>query len=95
VDPWHIVEMLVLAIASLATGVLGFMSAVLRDTVIDHGKRLSALERNIYTREDAERGRNEVKKEISELRQEMNQQHGRIFERLDDIADRLPPKKGG
>lgn len=92
-DPWHVVELLVLAIATLATGVLGFMSAILRDTVADHGKRIGAIESNMYTRADAERGRAELKSDIRDLREEMNKQHERIFERLDTIVDRLPAKE--
>lgn len=92
-EPWRVVEVLVAVIATLATGVLGFMSAILRDTVADHGKRIGLLESSIYTRADAERARSETKHDIAELRAEMNKQHERIFERLDTIVDRLPAKE--
>lgn len=92
-EPWHVVEILAALIATLATGVLGFMSAILRDTVADHGKRIGLLESSIYTRADAERARTETKSDITALRDEMRGQHDRLFEKLDQIAERLPPKE--
>lgn len=84
-DPWHIVELLVL-------GIVGLVSAVLRETVSDHGKRIGDLEATRYTRQDAAAGREELKHEIASLREQMDTQHSRIFDRLDMIVDRLPSK---
>jgi hypothetical protein len=88
-DPWRIVELLVL-------GIVGLVSAVMRSTLDDHSKRIGQIESTIYTRAEADRGRAELKSElksdIAALRAEITEQHNRIFDRLDTIVDRLPAK---
>ena len=95
-DPWHVVESLVLTIFAILSASAGFVSTLIRTTVSEHGKRIAAIESTIYTREDASKGRAELKAElkqdIAEVRDQMTEQHDRMFDRLDTIVDRLPPK---
>ena len=53
-----------------------------------HDDRLTALEKEAQTREQAAAERAEIRQEIRDLASRMEVQHTRLFERLDLLVDR-------
>ena len=54
--------------------------------------RVRRLELDRQTTTQAATERSELKQDIRALSDRMDNQHGRLFQRLEDIADRLPHK---
>lgn len=82
-EPWHIVELLVLGLISVVAWIIR-----------GHHARLRDLERSRQTNEAAAKSRDELRDEIKDLRMDIRQRDQRINDKLDTVLVNLV-KNGG